>query len=86
MNKYWISNIATFLIVITFLLNITEFVENCILSQPKEECWLKFIIIMSIVGILFLLFYFFIWKKCLQSIQNSLYNVFNIHKTMPYIL
>lgn len=82
----WLKNIVTILIVFIFLINTVEFVEICLLSQPKEKCWIKFGIIMITIGLLFYIFYSFIWRKCLHIFQKSLYNTLSLHKKTPFLL
>lgn len=83
---FWLRTLATLFFVIIFLINIVELVELYILCKPKEECWWKFLIVMTIIGILYFIFYSFIWKKCVHTVQRYIYNNLSFLKKMPFVL
>lgn len=83
---FWLQTLATLFLVIVFLINIVELVELYILCKPKEKCWWKFGSVMMIIGILYFIFYSFIWKKCIHVVQRYIYNNLAFMKKMPFLL
>lgn len=80
-----LQQIVIVIIVIVFLIRISDSVEKYLLSKPKEECWIKFFFILSIIGLLYYLFYSFLWQKCLRYVQNTLYSSMSLNN-VPHII
>ncbi len=78
--------LATVIFMIIFLINIEELVELHILNKPKHKCWFKFMFIMSVLGIVYFIFYSYIWRTCAQYIQKHIYNHLSLSNNMPYVL
>lgn len=80
-----LQQIVIVIIVIVFLIRISDSVEKYLLSKPKEECWIKFFFILSIIGLLYYLFYSLLWQKCLRYVQKSLYSSMSLNN-VPHII
>lgn len=80
-----LQQIVIVIIVIVFLIRISDSVEKYLLSKPKEECWLKFFFILTIIGLLYYLFYSCLWQKCLRYVQQSLYSFMSL-KGVPAMI
>lgn len=80
----WLQRILILIIVILFLIKISDNVENFIIYKFKEKCWIKFLCILFIIGIIYYLFYTLLWQKCIHYIQKNVYNYFAI--SMPFII
>ena len=80
-----LQQIVIIIIVIVFLIKISDHVEKYLLSKPKEECWLKFLFILFVIGFLYYLFYSFLWQKCIRYVQKSLYRSMSLNN-VPHII
>lgn len=80
----WLQRILILIIVILFLINISDKVEKIIFKTPSEKCWIKFSIVLVTIGIIYYIFYTMFWQQCVRYVQKSLFNHFSIK--MPYII
>lgn len=80
----WLQKILILIIVVLFLIKISDNVENFIIYNFKEKCWIKFLCILFIIGIIYYLFYTLLWQRCVRYVQKHVYNYFAI--SMPFII
>lgn len=80
----WLQRILILIIVIIFLLKISDSVEKYIFKTPSDKCWFTFFMVLLIIGIIYYLFYTMFWQRCVRFVQKCMFNYFSIK--LPYII
>lgn len=80
----WLQRILILIIVLLFLVKISDNVEKYIFKSPSEKCWYTFFTILFIIGVIYYFFYTMFWQRCVRYVQKCIFNYFSVK--LPYII
>lgn len=80
----WLQRILILMIVLLFLVKISDSVEKYIFKSPSEKCWVTFLTVLLFIGVMYYLFYTMFWQRCVRYVQKCMFNYFSVK--LPYII